>query len=154
MALRKIVRGNDPILRKPCREVTVFNGRLHQLLDDMYETMMAAPGVGLAACQVAVLRRVVTIDVGEGRLELINPKVTRRSEELEFTSEGCLSFPGQWGIVGRPKQVTVQAQNRYGDFFEITGEDLLARALCHELDHLDGVVFLDLADEMLDQEEE
>ncbi len=155
MALRKIVTGEDEILHKKSRQVTVFDQRLHQLLDDMLETMADASGVGLAAVQVGVLRRVVVIQLGEEEpLELINPVITEASEETECTAEACLSFPGEAGMVTRPKRVTVQAQNRSGDLITVTGEDLLARALCHELDHLDGVVFLDRAERMLNEDEE
>ena len=145
MALRIIVTGEDPILRKKSREVTVFDERLHQLLDDMYQTMEEASGVGLAAVQVGVLRRVVVVDVGEGKIELINPVIVDRSEEKICMTEGCLSFPDESGLVERPKSVTVQALDRRGDLFTITGEDLLARALCHEVDHLDGIVYKDHA---------
>jgi len=154
MALRKIITVNDPILRKKSRPVTVFDKRLHMLLDDMSETMHEANGVGLAAVQVGVLRRVVVIDVGEGPIELINPVITKRSQESVNSAEACLSFPGQSGMVARPQAVTVQAQNRTGDLVTHTGEELLARAFCHEIDHLDGVLFQDLATEMLDDKEE
>lgn len=153
MALRKIRKDNDEILRKKSREVTVFDGRLAELLDDMAETMRDANGVGLSAVQVGVLRRVVVIDAGEGLIELINPVITARSEELISAAEGCLSFPGEWGMVERPKQVSVSAQDRNGDPLTLTGEDLLARALCHELDHLDGVIFKDLATEMIEPDD-
>ncbi len=154
MAKRIIIKGDDPTLRKKSRPVTVFDHRLHQLLDDMYETMLEANGVGLAAVQVGILRRVCIIDVGEGRIELINPVITKTSEEVMEETEGCLSFPGESGIVARPYIVTVQAQDRRGDLITVTGEELLARALCHELDHMDGVVFKDLASEMLEDEDE
>ena len=145
MALRILISGDDPILRGKSREVSVFNERLHQLLDDMHETMLAADGVGLAAVQVGVLRRVVVIDIGEGRIELINPVITEKSEETVDMAEGCLSFPEERGLVERPQKVTAQAFDRNGNLFSITGENLLARAICHELDHLDGAVFLDIA---------
>ncbi len=155
MALRKIVTGEDEILHKKSRQVTVFDQRLHQLLDDMLETMADANGVGLAAVQVGVLRRVVVIQLGEEKpLELVNPVITEASEETQCTAEACLSFPGEAGMVTRPKRVTVQAQDRNGDLITVTGEDLMARALCHELDHLDGVVFLDRAERMLNEDEE
>lgn len=143
MALRNIIKDSDETLRKKSRQVTVFDARLHQLLDDMAETMTEANGVGLAAVQVGVLRRVVTIDVGEGLIELINPVITEASEEMICIAEGCLSYPGESGMVPRPKRATVEAQDRNGDPITITGEDLLARAFCHELDHLDGIVFWD-----------
>lgn len=154
MAIRNIRKWNDPILRQKSRDVTVFDKRLHQLIDDMHETMAAANGVGLAAVQVGVLRRVVVIDTGEGRLELVNPAVRESSEETVNSAEGCLSFPGQWGMVERPKSVTVEAQDRDGNPVTVTGEDMLARALCHEVDHTRGIVFTDLASEMLEEEDE
>lgn len=145
MALRNIVKGDDPILRKKSRVVTDFNERLHTLLDDMKETMEEADGVGLAAVQVGVLRRAVIVDVGEGLIELINPVVTEISDEEECTLEGCLSFPGESAYVYRPVTATVEAQDRYGNPITYTGEGLLARAFCHETDHLDGKVFHDFA---------
>lgn len=152
MALRNIVKFGEDILRKKCREVTAFDDRLWVLLDDMLETLKSAEGVGLAAPQVGILRRVVVIDVGEGPIELINPVVTSvRGKQREI--EGCLSAPGQWGYVVRPAKVKVTAQNRYGKEFKVEGTELLARALCHEIDHLNGVIFTDLADEMVDPEE-
>ncbi|MGI5893651.1 MAG: peptide deformylase [Candidatus Merdivicinus sp.] len=151
MALRKIVTGEDPILRKKSREVTEFDQKLATLLGDMAETMYQHEGVGLAAVQVGILKRVVVIDVGEGLLELINPVIikTRGSQE---DSEGCLSFPNEFGIVERPNEVTVKAQNRDGEEVEYTGTGLLARAFCHEIDHLDGIVFKDHVKEMLPPE--
>ncbi len=152
MALRNIVKFGEEILRKKCREVTAFDDRLWVLLDDMLETLKSAEGVGLAAPQVGILRRVVVIDVGEGPIELVNPVVTSvRGKQREI--EGCLSAPGQWGYVVRPAKVKVTAQNRYGKEFKVEGTELLARALCHEIDHLNGVIFTDLADEMVDPEE-
>ncbi len=152
MALRNIVKFGEDILRKKCREVTAFDDKLWVLLDDMYETLKNAEGVGLAAPQVGILRRVVVIDVGEGPIELVNPVVTSvRGKQREI--EGCLSAPGQWGYVVRPAKVKVTAVNRYGKEFKVEGTELLARALCHEIDHLNGVVFTDLADEMVDPEE-
>lgn len=152
MALRNIVKFGEDILRKKCREVTAFDDRLWVLLDDMLETLKSAEGVGLAAPQVGILRRVVVIDVGEGPIELVNPVVTSvRGKQREI--EGCLSAPGQWGYVVRPAKVKVAAQNRYGKEFKVEGTELLARALCHEIDHLNGVIFTDLADEMVDPEE-
>lgn len=152
MALRNIVRFGEDILRKKCREVTAFDDRLWVLLDDMYETLKSAEGVGLAAPQVGILRRVIVIDVGDGVIELVNPVITAmRGRQREV--EGCLSAPGQWGYVVRPAKVKVTAQNRYGKEFKLEGTELLARALCHEIDHLNGVIFTDLADEMVDPEE-
>ena len=151
MALRILLNRDDPALRKKSREVTVFDGRLHQLLDDMHDTMTASEGVGIAAVQIGILRRVIVIDIDK-RIELINPVIVKASEEMLTMGEGCLSFPGERGMVLRPKSVTVNAQNRHGDPFTLTGEDIIARALCHELDHLDGIVFLDKATAMPEDE--
>lgn len=152
MALRNIVKTGDEILLKSCRSVEKFDAKLGVLLDDMAETMNAANGVGLAAPQVGILRRVVTIDVGEGLIELVNPVITKMSGKQDG-QEGCLSFPGEWGMVERPMKVTVRAFDRHGDEFEMTGEGLLARAFCHEIDHLNGIVFTTRASRMLTQEE-
>lgn len=152
MAIRQMVFEGDELLRKTSREVTAFDQKLWTLLDDMAETMVKEKGVGLAGVQVGILRRVVVIDVGEGRIELINPVIIKSSGR-QMDSEGCLSFPGQYGMVERPNEVTVKAQDRNGKPFEITGTGLLARAFCHEIDHLDGIVFKDRATEMLDPEE-
>lgn len=154
MAIRKILGERDGSLNKKSREVTVFDKRLHQLLDDMSDTLNTANGVGLAAVQVGVLRRAVIVDTGEGVTELINPKITARSEETACESEGCLSYPGLYGMVERPVSVTVEAQDRHGNLFTVMGEGLKARAFCHELDHLDGIVFKDIAKEMLEEDEE
>lgn len=142
MALRNIVKVGDDILRKKSREVTRFDARLHQLLDDMKETLYKSNGVGLAAVQVGVLRRVVVIDCGDGYIELINPEITEREGEQEEV-EGCLSVPGRNGITKRPMKVTVKAQNRDGNWCVYQGEGLKARCFCHELDHLDGILFTD-----------
>ena len=144
MALRKIVLDGDPILTKKCREVTKFDEKLHELLDDMAETMYNAKGVGLAAPQVGILRRAVVVDVGDGLIELINPVIIEKDGEQK-KPEGCLSFPGKNAITLRPRVVTVCAQNRNGEFFEISGHDLKAKAFCHEIDHLDGISFLERA---------
>lgn len=152
MALRNIVKFGDDVLRKKCREVTVFDDKLWVLLDDMYETMQSANGVGLAAPQVGILRRVCVIDVGEGPIELINPVITSMRGKQRAV-EGCLSAPGQWGYVTRPAKVKVTALNRYGKEVKYEGTELLARAFCHEIDHLNGVIFTDLADEMVEDEE-
>ena len=152
MALRNIVKEGDDILNKKCRPVQKFDKTLAILLEDMAETMRNANGVGLAAPQVGILRRVVVIDIGEGLIELVNPKIIAFSGEQEG-SEGCLSFPGQWGIVKRPNYVKVKAQDRNGEEFTIEGKELLARAFCHELDHLDGVVFKSVCERMLRPEE-
>ncbi|HPD88217.1 MAG TPA: peptide deformylase [Oscillospiraceae bacterium] len=155
MALRTIVLDGDPILRKVCRPVEKFDDRLAQLLDDMAETMHGAEGAGLAAPQVGIMRRAVVVDVGDddGVIELINPEIIAAEGEQEG-HEGCLSFPGQWGVVVRPMNVTVRAQNRNGEWFEISGEALKARAFCHEIDHLNGVCFVDIAKRMLEPNEE
>jgi peptide deformylase len=155
MALRTIVLDGDPILRKVCRPVEKFDDRLAQLLDDMAETMHEAEGAGLAAPQVGVMRRVVVVDVGDeyGVIELVNPEIIATEGEQEG-HEGCLSFPGKWGVVVRPMNVTVRAQNRRGEWFEISGEALKARAFCHEIDHLNGVCFVDIAKRMLEPNEE
>lgn len=149
MAIRNIRVDDDPILRKKSREVTDFNDRLFDLLDDMKETMYASGGVGLAGPQVGVLRRVVVMDVSEDRndyIELINPEIT--FEEGEQTgNEGCLSLPGLCGVVTRPMVVKVKAQNRQGKWCLYKGEGLKARCFCHEIDHLDGILYKDKLDE-------
>lgn len=144
MALREILKFGDDVLRKKCREVTKFDEKLAQLLDDMKETLQAADGVGLAAPQVGILRRAVVIDVhdGKGAIELINPVITEQSG-TQTGNEGCLSAPGEWCEVERPQNVTVKAFDRNGNEFEIKGSDLLARAICHEVDHLEGILFID-----------
>ena len=146
MALRKIVEQGDECLNKVCRPVTDFNRRLHTLLDDMTETLADANGAGLAAPQVGVLRRVcVVMDEDSGEyLELVNPVIVDQKGE-QTGLEGCLSVPGKWGIVTRPAWVRVRAQDRNGDWFEAEGEGLNARCFCHELEHLDGEIFLDKA---------
>ena len=142
MAIRNIVKNGDPVLRKVCRSVLNFDDKLATLLDDMIETMDYANGVGLAAPQVGILRRICVIDVGDGPIELINPAIINEEGE-QVGDEGCLSIPGQSGIVKRPMKVTVKAQDRKGNTFEITGEELLARAFCHEIDHLNGILYID-----------
>lgn len=145
MAKLKIVKEGDDILRKKCRHVEEITPKIIRLLDDMAETMRAANGVGLAAPQVGVMRRIVVIEVEEGNLiELINPKIIAYAGE-QIGNEGCLSVPNTWGTVKRPMHVTVRALNRHGEEFEITGSELLARAFCHELDHLDGKLYIDIA---------
>ena len=153
VAIRNIVKEGDDVLRKVCREVVNFDEKLWSLLDDMAQTMYKAEGVGLAAPQVGILRRVVVIDVGNGLIELVNPKIVGTEGEQEG-QEGCLSCPGEYGIVVRPNKVTVEAQNRNGEKIQITGEELLARAFCHELDHLDGILYKDKATCMLEPEEQ
>lgn len=142
MAIRNIVKIGDDVLRKTCRTQLTFDERLHQILDDMAETMYKAEGVGLAAPQVGILRRYCVIDVGDGIIELINPVITEKSGE-QTGEEGCLSIPDNHATVTRPMKVSVRAQNRYGENITVTGEGLLARALCHEIDHLDGVLYID-----------
>lgn len=153
MAIRKIVELGDDTLRKVCKPVTKYDLRLHTLLKDMVDTMNRANGVGLAAPQVGILRRVVVIDVGEGVVELINPVIIERSEETQTGNEGCLSLPGRQGIVTRPMRVKVRANDRKGREFEVEGEELFARALCHELDHLDGRLYIDVMERELTHEE-
>lgn len=155
MAKLKIVKVGDEILRKKCRPVEEITPKILRLLDDMAETMRDAQGVGLAAPQVGIMRRIVVIEVEEGNLiELINPKIIAYAGEQEGT-EGCLSVPGKWGTVKRPMHVTVRALNRHGEEFEITGSEFLARAFCHELDHLEGRLYIDIASaiETVPQEE-
>ncbi len=143
MAIRQIVT-DEEFLRKKCKLVEKFDEKLWELLDDMAETMYKANGVGLAANQVGVLRRIVVIDTDDNLIELINPEIVETSG-TQTGQEGCLSFPGQFGDVTRPNVVTVKAQDRFGNEFKIKGKELLARAFCHETDHLDGKVFVDLA---------
>ena len=159
MALRKILTEEDPSLYKKCRVVTEFNDRLHQLLDDMTQTLEQADGVGLAAPQVGVLRRAVLVletNVPEDEdpyvIELINPEIIEATGE-QHEAEGCLSVPGQYGIVSRPAVIKLRVQDRYGDFFEVTGEGLTARCFAHELDHLNGIVFTSKCERMLTEEE-
>ena len=142
MAIRKIVKYGDSVLTKKCRPVQKIDGRITMLLDDMIDTLHEAEGVGLAAPQVGGLRRVVVIDLGEGVIELINPEIISAEGE-QTDAEGCLSYPGKYGLVTRPNKVTVRALNRDGETVEYTGEGLLARAFCHELDHLEGKMFID-----------
>ena len=143
MAKRSIVRlGEDDILRQHCRAVERFDGRLAALLDDMAETMYAANGAGLAAPQVGILKRAVVVDAGGGLIELVNPEIIR-AEGARVGVESCLSVPDRCGTVERPEKVAVRAQNRRGEPIEITGEGFLAVALCHEIDHLDGVLYID-----------
>ena len=159
MALRNILTKEEPLLYKKCRPVTAFNERLHQLLDDMADTLKQANGVGLAAPQVGVLRRVVLVietNVPEGEseyiIELINPEIIE-SSGVQNGAEGCLSVPGEYGLVERPMYVKVRAQDRNGEWFEVEGTGLTARCFCHELDHLDGVLYVDKMDRELTEEE-
>lgn len=142
MAIRNVVQVGEEILRKVSKPVKDFDEKLWELLDDMRETMVKNEGCGLAAVQVGILRRVVVLDVNNMQMELINPEIVDSFGE-SIAKEGCLSVKGQLGYVKRPKEVTVKALDRYGNEFVITGVDLLARALCHELDHLDGIVYID-----------
>ena len=159
MALRNIVKKGDEVLTKRCRPVTDFDEKLHTLLDDMAETLDQSNGVGLAAPQVGILRRVVLVvetnveeDEDEFIIELINPEIIERDGEQEGP-EGCLSVPGVFGLVKRPDFVRVRAQDRDGEWFEYEGEGLTARCFCHELDHLDGVLFTDVCDHIMTEEE-
>ncbi|MGE4282614.1 MAG: peptide deformylase [Clostridia bacterium] len=152
MASRLIRRIGDDVLRKISRPVDSINKNVLTLLDDMAETMKAANGVGLAAPQVGVLKRIVVIDVGKGIIELINPEIIS-TEGKQNEAEGCLSVPGKLGEVERPEKVTVKALNRHGEVIEVTGEELLAIALCHEIDHLNGILFIDKVTRFIDPNE-
>ena len=152
MGLRKILTDKDPALHKVCRPVTSFDAKLHKLLDDMGETMRDANGVGLAAPQVGILRRVVTVDLGDEILELVNPSLVETDGE-QIGAEGCLSVPGRYGLVKRPYYAKVKAQDRFGDWFEVEGEELIGRCFCHELDHLDGIVYTEVMERFLTEEE-
>lgn len=152
MAIRKIVKlGEDDILRKHARRVDKFDKRLHVLLDDMADTMYEADGAGLAAPQVGILKRAVVIDTGEGLIELVNPEIIS-AEGSQLCIEGCLSVPGRRGRVERPEKVRVHAQDRFGNHIELEAEDFLANAVCHELDHLEGIVYVDkMLEDVTDQ---
>lgn len=152
MAILNIVKEGDPTLRKVCRPVTEITPRILQLLDDMAETLVEANGAGLAAPQVGILRRICLVDTGEEIVELINPEIIESEGEQEEI-EGCLSLPDVWGYTKRPAKVKVRAMNRYGEMFEIEGDELNARCFCHELDHLDGHLFTDRAVHILSPEE-
>ena len=152
MGLRKILTDKDPALHKTCKAVVNFDERLHKLLDDMRETLIASGGVGLAAPQVGILRRVVLVDNGEEILELVNPTLVETDGEQEGP-EGCLSIPGLYGLVKRPYWAKVRAQDRNGNWFEAEGEELTARCFCHELDHLDGIVYTEVMERLLTEEE-
>ena len=132
--------------------MTNFDGKLHKLLDDMAETLKEANGVGLAAPQVGILRRVVIVDVGDEIVELVNPSLVETDGE-QIGAEGCLSVPGKYGLVKRPYYAKVKAQDRYGEWFEAEGEELIARCFCHELDHLDGIVYTEVMERFLTEEE-
>ena len=153
MGLRKILTDADPALHKTCKPVVNFDRRLHKLLDDMRETLLDSGGVGLAAPQVGILRRVVVVEIDEGEiLELVNPTLIETRGEQEGP-EGCLSLPGKYGMVKRPNYAKVRAQDRNGAWFEADGEELIARCFCHELDHLDGIVYTQVMERFLSDEE-
>ena len=155
MGLRKILTDKEPALHKVCKKVENFDSKLFKLLDDMKETLIESGGVGLAAPQVGILRRVVLVDVGEEDneiVEFINPEMIETDGE-QYGPEGCLSVPGKYGLVKRPMYAKVRAQDRNGDWFEAEGEELIARCFCHELDHLDGIVYTEVMDRFLTEEE-
>ena len=152
MGLRKILTDKEPALHKVCKPVVNFDAKLFKLLDDMKETLQDANGVGLAAPQVGILRRVVLVDTGEEVLELVNPELLETDGEQEG-AEGCRSVPGKYGLVKRPYYAKVRAQDRHGEWFECEGEELIARCFCHELDHLDGIVYTEVMDRFLTDEE-
>ena len=152
MGLRKILTDKDPALHKVCKPVESFDRKLHKLLDDMRETLIDSNGVGLAAPQVGILRRVVLVDIGDEILELINPEMLETDGE-QVGPEGCLSVPGKYGLVKRPYWAKVRAQDRNGDWYEAEGEEIIARCFCHELDHLDGIVYTEVMDRFLTEEE-
>ena len=153
MALRTILTDGDPALHKVCRPVTQFDEKLHDLLDDLKETLAQANGAGLAAPQVGIRRRaVIVVDANDEMLELVNPEIISREGEQEGF-EGCLSVPGRWGVVKRPMKAKVRAQDRNGNFFEVEGEEIVARCFCHEIDHLDGHLFTELAGRLYTNEE-
>jgi len=152
MGLRKILTVAEPALHKVCRPVNNFDERLHILLEDMRQTLVESGGVGLAAPQVGILRRVVLVDTGEEILELVNPTLVETDGEQEGP-EGCLSIPGKYGLVKRPYYAKVRAQDREGNWFEAEGEELIARCFCHELDHLDGIVYTQVMERYLTEEE-
>lgn len=149
VAIRNIVKFGDDVLTKKCRTVENIDERTLTLLDDMVDTLYDSTGVGLAAPQVGVLKRIAVIDVGDGLIELINPEIIKQ-EGNQRDLEGCLSLPDKWGYVDRPMKVTVRATDRNGDLYEIEGEGLLARAFCHEIEHLDGILFSSHVDEFVD----
>ena len=152
MAIRNIRISTDEVLRKTCKPIKEITPNLLTLLDDMADTMYEANGVGLAAPQVGILKRAVVIDIGEGLVELLNPVILETSGS-QTDEEGCLSLPGKWGIVTRPNRVRVRAQDRDGDWFEAEAEGLTARAFCHEIEHLDGHLFVEHIDHFLTEEE-
>ncbi|MBA4494188.1 peptide deformylase [Paenactinomyces guangxiensis] len=153
MAIRKIVQYPDPVLREKAKPVTKFHARLHKLLDDMAETMYDAQGVGLAAPQVGILKRAIVVDVGDGLIEMINPEITEKSGEQISPPEGCLSIPNLLGEVRRYNRIKVVGQDRNGEPIEIEADGYLARAFQHEIDHLNGVLFIDIAERVFRPEE-
>ena len=155
MALRKILTDKEPALHKVCKPVTAFDDKLHKLLDDMAETLIESGGVGLAAPQVGILRRVFLVDVGAEEneiVEFINPEIIETDGE-QVGPEGCLSVPGKYGLVKRPYYAKVRAQDRYGEWFEAEGEELIGRCFCHENDHLDGIIYTEVMERLLTEEE-
>jgi len=152
MGIRKILTDKEPALHKTCKPVVSFDKKLHKLLDDMRETLAEANGVGLAAPQVGILRRVVIVDAGEEILELVNPTLLETDGE-QVGPEGCLSLPGRYGLVKRPYTAKVRAQDRDGNWYEVEGEELIARCFCHELDHLDGIMYTEVMERFLTEEE-
>ncbi len=152
MAFRNIVKMNDPILRKKCKPVEKFDDKLSELIDDMMETLSKAQGVGLAAPQVGYLKRIFIMDLGEGMIECVNPEIVKTSGKQRVV-EGCLSCPDIWGYVTRPEKCRLKAQNRYGEYFELNLKELGAQCACHEYDHLDGKLFVDIIEERVEPEE-
>ena len=152
MGIRNILTDKEPALHKVCKPVRSFDSRLHKLLDDMKDTLLESNGVGLAAPQVGILRRVVIVDTGEEILELVNPELVETDGE-QVGPEGCLSVPGRYGLVKRPYYAKVRAQDRFGDWFEAEGEELIGRCFCHELDHLDGILYIQVMERFLTEEE-
>ena len=152
MALRKILTDAEPALHKTCKPVEHFDRKLHTLLNDMRDTLIESGGVGLAAPQVGILRRVVLVDTGEEILELINP-VLVETDGMQEGAEGCLSVPGKYGLVKRPYYAKVRAQDRDGNWYEAEGEELIARCFCHELDHLDGIIYTEIMERYLTDDE-
>ena len=155
MGLRKILTDKEPALHKTCRPVTAFDEKLHKLLDDMRETLIESGGVGLAAPQVGILRRIFLVDVGAEEneiVEFINPEILETDGE-QTGPEGCLSVPGKYGLVTRPYYAKVRAQDRYGEWFEAEGEELIGRCFCHEYDHLDGILYTEIMERFLSDEE-
>ena len=152
MGLRRILTDKEPALHKTCKPVTNFDAKLHKLLDDMHETLEESGGVGLAAPQIGILRRIVLVDNGEEVLELVNPTMLEADGE-QIGAEGCLSVPGKYGLVKRPYYAKVRAQDRFGQWYEADGEELTARCFCHELDHLDGIIYTEVMERYLTDEE-